>query len=238
MIVKKAVPGEWGIGSTADAMLQITKLPLLVVQPDAVRSLGRANLRSQHAPDEQVRCCHVCCMSCTLLLKSGYSNCYLHSTTTLSLTEYVLPVMQPVAPKQLTRMLSPPRSQQSVAQEDQKYKGRVVVIATEGTRAGQAIVHWAARNMLEKRDHVHVLRVHSKSGASNSSTAAPSSQGIGERSQQPTVLCTLLHKSLACALILGCEWSTAAAAFNWRTIVTVFTLFVVGSYRGSGERHP
>ena len=68
MIVKKAVPGEWGIGSTADAMLQITKLPLLVVQPDAVRSLGRANLRSQHAPDEQVRCCHVSCTSCTLPL--------------------------------------------------------------------------------------------------------------------------------------------------------------------------
>ena len=55
MIVKKAVPGEWGIGSTADAMLQITKLPLLVVQPDAVRSLGRANLRTQHIPDDQVR---------------------------------------------------------------------------------------------------------------------------------------------------------------------------------------
>ena len=54
MIVKKAVPGEWGIGSTADAMLQITKLPLLVVQPDAVRSLGRANLRTSYVSEEQV----------------------------------------------------------------------------------------------------------------------------------------------------------------------------------------
>ena len=54
MIVKKAVPGEWGIGSTADAMLQITKLPLLVIQPDAVRSLGRANLRTQYVSDDQV----------------------------------------------------------------------------------------------------------------------------------------------------------------------------------------
>jgi len=86
MIVKKAVPGEWGIGSTADAMLQITKLPLLVVQPDAVRSLGRANLRSQHAPDEQVRCCHVWGMSCTSLLMSGYPDSNVHSTTALSLT--------------------------------------------------------------------------------------------------------------------------------------------------------
>ena len=60
MIVKKAVPGEWGIGSTADAMLQITKLPLLVVQLDAVRSLGRANLRTQSVPDEVVRLCAVC----------------------------------------------------------------------------------------------------------------------------------------------------------------------------------
>ena len=78
-------------------------------------------------------------------------------------------------------MLSPPRAQQSVAQEDPKYKGRVVVIATEGTRAGQAIVRWAARNMLEKRDHVHVLRVLPKSGA-NSGAAAPATQGLGKRS--------------------------------------------------------
>ena len=116
----------------------------------------------------------------------------MHCVAVASFTEDVLDVMQPVAPKQLTRMLSPPRAQQSVAQEDPKYKGRVVVIATEGTRAGQAIVHWAARNMLEKRDHVHVLRVHSKSGA-NTSTAAPSSQGLGEGLQQPTVFCASLH---------------------------------------------
>ena len=48
MIVKKAVPGEWGIGSLSDAMLQHTKLPLLVVQADAVRTLGRIHLRPDH----------------------------------------------------------------------------------------------------------------------------------------------------------------------------------------------
>ena len=75
MIVKKAVPGEWGIGSTADAMLQITKLPLLVVQPDAVRSLGRANLRTQSVPDDQARCCHVCRISCASWLMLQPSGC-------------------------------------------------------------------------------------------------------------------------------------------------------------------
>ena len=69
MIVKKAVPGEWGIGSTADAMLQITRLPLLVVQPDAVRNLGRANLRTSYSSEDQVRdprvvpCPCLCCPS-------------------------------------------------------------------------------------------------------------------------------------------------------------------------------
>ena len=75
MIVKKAVPGEWGIGSTADAMLQITKLPLLVVQPDAVRSLGRANLRTQSTPDDQVRCCSEVSHVLTSLL-SGRTSCH------------------------------------------------------------------------------------------------------------------------------------------------------------------
>ena len=72
MIVKKAVPGEWGIGSLSDAMLQHTKLPLLVVQADAVRTLGRIHLRSDHdggasispRSDEQVR---------TVLLNICYS---------------------------------------------------------------------------------------------------------------------------------------------------------------------
>ena len=66
-----------------------------------------------------------------------------------------------------------------MAQEDPKYKGRVVAIATEGARAGRAIMHWAARNLLEKRDHVHVLRVLPKSGGS-SSNAAPATQSLGE----------------------------------------------------------
>ena len=63
MIVKKAVPGEWGIGSLSDSMLQHTKLPLLVIPADAVRCMGRVQLRSEHnsppphssaAPGEQV----------------------------------------------------------------------------------------------------------------------------------------------------------------------------------------
>jgi len=125
-----------------------------------------------------------------------------------------------------------------VAQEDPKYKGRVVVIATEGTRAGQAIVHWAARNMLEKRDHVHVLRVHSKSGASSSSTAAPSSQGIGERSQQPTVLCILLQYTHHLLVLLYAAMAVHCCCVRLAYTVTVLTLLVNDLYRGSGERHP
>ena len=102
---------------------------------------------------------------------------------------------QAAAPKQLTRQLTPPRVQQSVAQEDPKYKGRVVAIATEGARAGRAIMHWAARNLLEKRDHVHVLRVLPKSGGgSGSGNAAPTTQSLGETLQalNNTIL-TCLH---------------------------------------------
>ena len=63
MIVKKAVPGEWGIGSPSDAMLQHTRLPLLVVQADAVRTIGRVQPRSERgggpvtspAAEDQVR---------------------------------------------------------------------------------------------------------------------------------------------------------------------------------------
>ena len=54
-----------------------------------------------------------------------------------------------------------------------------MAIATEGARAGQAIMHWAVHNLLEKRDHVHVLRVLPKSG-SGSGNAAPATQNLGE----------------------------------------------------------
>jgi hypothetical protein len=183
MIVKKAVPGEWGIGSTADAMLQITKLPLLVVQPDAVRNLGRANLRTSYASEDQVRD------------RGSASHAVSALPTQQRLHRLLLPGMpvkrcqpgaQAAAPKQLTRQLTPPRVQQSVAQEDPKYKGRVIAIATEGSRAGRSIIQWAARNVLEKRDHVHVLRVLPKSG-SNSGSAAPATQSLGETLQALTL---------------------------------------------------
>ena len=167
--MKKAVPGEWGIGSTADAMLQITKLPLLVVQPDAVRSLGRANLRTSYALDEQVGDCGRW-LHCLFLPPMTVSQC--------------ATCAQAAAPKQLTRQLTPPRVQQSVAQEDPKYKGRVVAIATEGARAGQAIIHWAAHNILQKRDHVHVLRVLPKSGGGGGNAAPSAAQSLGESSHE------------------------------------------------------
>lgn len=92
----------------------------------------------------------------------------------MKLNQYVL--LQAGA-QQLTRALSPPRGRLATIQDEPTpMKPLRVAVVTEG-RAGPEIMRWAARNLLQPADEVHLLHVLAKSDRNAGGAVPPLASG-------------------------------------------------------------
>lgn len=160
--VSKMVPGEWGLASTSSRALQHTRVPLLVVRPDAALKLSR--LRIQANED-------VVAAAPVLPRVSEHAG------------ESEIAEL-PDVPR-LRRTLSPSRQSSATSQD-----GRRIGLAFEHKSAGRALLAWASKKVLRGSDTVFVCQVspsRHKDGQSSDKDNGVKAEPLSPRSEEGEV---------------------------------------------------
>mmetsp|Transcript_7729 Transcript_7729/g.22888 ORF Transcript_7729/g.22888 Transcript_7729/m.22888 type:complete len:512 (+) Transcript_7729:237-1772(+) len=153
--VSKIVPGDWGLGSTSSRTLQHTRLPLLIVRPDAALKLNKLRFQPSFSTEPAATGPPGLARVSEHPHEGSDTESMHGSSPTAAAAALAGRVsLSRVSAPTLVRTLSPGHLERFVPGG-----GRKVGLAYELAAAGRVLLGWAAAHVLREDDIVCVLRV-------------------------------------------------------------------------------